>query len=67
DTIFLKNGNTINENISFFDADNSLLEFANGTQMPFSKINRIYFFKRNNQNRGKIRQRKDKRSLKRLK
>jgi len=45
DSIFLKDNNVIYKNIARFDHEEGIIEFQDSTQIPFSKITRIYFYR----------------------
>lgn len=45
DTIFLKDNKVITKNIAKFSNDEGIIEFQDSTQISFSKINRIYFYR----------------------
>jgi hypothetical protein len=45
DTIFLKDNNVIYKNIARFSHDEGIIEFQDSTQLSFSNISRIYFYR----------------------
>jgi hypothetical protein len=45
DSIFLEDNNVIYKNIAKFSHEEGIIEFQDSTQIPFSKITRIYFYR----------------------
>ncbi len=45
DSIFLEDNNVIYKNIARFNHEEEIIEFQDSTQIPFSKITRIYFYR----------------------
>ncbi len=45
DTIFLKDNTVIHKNIARFNHEEGIIEFQDSTQISFSKISRIYFYR----------------------